>query len=91
MVLGFAGDATRRMTPGVRNNGRGGLGHRYAIHGGFRMLCDGSQRANSELVSAMVWDVLGGQQIQDAVILKELTANSLRNTKNAKSVCLQCQ
>ena len=38
----------------------GGVGIGKAINGGFGMVCDGSERVDEILRSAMLWDVMGG-------------------------------
>lgn len=55
----FAGNAARGMSLVALHNG-GGVGIGKAINGGFGMVCDGSQRVDEILRSAMTWDVIGG-------------------------------
>ena len=55
----FAGNCARGMSLVALHNG-GGVGIGKAINGGFGMVCDGSERVDSILRSAMLWDVMGG-------------------------------
>ncbi len=55
----FAGNCARGMSLVALHNG-GGVGIGKAINGGFGMVCDGSQRVDEILQSAMLWDVMGG-------------------------------
>ncbi|MPN41017.1 Urocanate hydratase [bioreactor metagenome] len=55
----FAGNTARGMSLVVLHNG-GGVGIGKAINGGFGMVCDGSERVDEILRSAMIWDVMGG-------------------------------
>ena len=55
----FAGNCARGMSLVALHNG-GGVGVGKAINGGFGMVCDGSQRVDEILRSAMLWDVMGG-------------------------------
>ena len=55
----FAGNAARGMSLIALHNG-GGVGIGKSINGGFGMVLDGSERADSILKSAMPWDVMGG-------------------------------
>ncbi|MDN5296677.1 MAG: urocanate hydratase [Bacteroidota bacterium] len=55
----FAGNCARGMSLVTLHNG-GGVGIGKAINGGFGMVCDGSERADEILCSAMLWDVMGG-------------------------------
>ncbi len=55
----FAGNAARGMSLVALHNG-GGVGIGKAINGGFGMVCDGSERVDEILKSAMTWDVMGG-------------------------------
>lgn len=55
----FAGNCARGMSLVTLHNG-GGVGIGKAINGGFGMVCDGSERADEILRSAMLWDVMGG-------------------------------
>lgn len=55
----FAGNCARGMSLVALHNG-GGVGIGKAINGGFGMVCDGSERVNEILRSAMLWDVMGG-------------------------------
>lgn len=55
----FAGNAARGMSLVTLHNG-GGVGIGKAINGGFGMVCDGSERVDEILRSAMLWDVMGG-------------------------------
>lgn len=55
----FAGNAVRGMSLVALHNG-GGVGIGKAINGGFGMVCDGSERVDEILRTAMVWDVMGG-------------------------------
>ncbi len=55
----FAGNAARGMSLIALHNG-GGVGIGKAINGGFGMVCDGSDRVDEILRTAMVWDVMGG-------------------------------
>jgi urocanate hydratase len=55
----FAGNAARGMSLIALHNG-GGVGIGKAINGGFGMVCDGSERVDEILRSAMLWDVMGG-------------------------------
>lgn len=55
----FAGNAARGMSLVALHNG-GGVGIGKAINGGFGMVCDGSERVDEILRSAMLWDVMGG-------------------------------
>lgn len=55
----FAGNCARGMSLVALHNG-GGVGIGKAINGGFGMVCDGSERVDDILRSAMLWDVMGG-------------------------------
>lgn len=55
----FAGNCARGMSLVSLHNG-GGVGIGKAINGGFGMVCDGSERVDAILRSAMLWDVMGG-------------------------------
>jgi urocanate hydratase len=55
----FAGNCARGMSLVTLHSG-GGVGIGKAINGGFGMVCDGSERADEILRSAMLWDVMGG-------------------------------
>lgn len=55
----FAGNCARGMSLVTLHNG-GGVGIGKAINGGFGMVCDGSERADEILRSAMLWDVMVG-------------------------------
>ena len=55
----FAGNCARGMSLVALHNG-GGVGIGKAINGGFGMVCDGSERVDLILRSAMLWDVMGG-------------------------------
>ena len=55
----FAGNCARGMSLVALHNG-GGVGIGKAINGGFGMVCDGSERVDEILCSAMLWDVMGG-------------------------------
>lgn len=55
----FAGNAARGMSLIALHNG-GGVGIGKSINGGFGMVCDGSERVDEIIRSAMVWDVMGG-------------------------------
>ena len=55
----FAGNAARGMSLVALHNG-GGVGIGKAVNGGFGMVCDGSERVDEILRSAMIWDVMGG-------------------------------
>ena len=54
----FAGNCARGMSLVALHNG-GGVGIGKAINGGFGMVCDGSERVDEILRSAMLWDVIG--------------------------------
>ena len=54
----FAGNCARGMSLVALHNG-GGVGIGKAINGGFGMVCDGSERVDEILRSAMLWDVMG--------------------------------
>ena len=55
----FAGNCARGMSLVALHHG-GGVGIGKAINGGFGMVCDGSERVDEILRSAMLWDVMGG-------------------------------
>ena len=55
----FAGNCARGMSLVALHNG-GGVGIGKAINGGFGMVCDGSNRVDEILRSAMTWDVMSG-------------------------------
>ena len=55
----FAGNCARGMSLVALHNG-GGVGIGKAVNGGFGMVCDGSERVDEILRSAMLWDVMGG-------------------------------
>ncbi|MDE5878073.1 MAG: urocanate hydratase [Muribaculaceae bacterium] len=55
----FAGNCARGMSLVALHNG-GGVGIGKAINGGFGMICDGSERVDTILRQAMLWDVMGG-------------------------------
>lgn len=52
----FAGNCARGMSLVALHNG-GGVGIGKAINGGFGMVCDGSERVDEILRSAMLWVV----------------------------------
>ena len=54
----FAGNCARGMSLVALHNG-GGVGIGKAVNGGFGMVCDGSERVDEILRSAMLWDVMG--------------------------------
>ena len=55
----FAGNCARGMSLVALHNG-GGVGIGKAINGGFGMVLDGSERVDTILRQAMLWDVMGG-------------------------------
>jgi urocanate hydratase len=55
----FAGNAARGMSLVALHNG-GGVGIGKCINGGFGLVLDGSDRVDSVIKSAMLWDVMGG-------------------------------
>ena len=55
----FAGNAARGMSLIALHNG-GGVGIGKSINGGFGLMCDGSERVDEIIRSAMLWDVMGG-------------------------------
>jgi len=55
----FAGNAARGMSLVALHNG-GGVGIGKAVNGGFGLVCDGSERVDEIIRSAMLWDVMGG-------------------------------
>nr|WP_315021516.1 urocanate hydratase [uncultured Aminipila sp.] len=55
----FAGNAARGMSLCALHNG-GGVGIGKAINGGFGLVLDGSDRIDTIIKSAMMWDVMGG-------------------------------
>ncbi len=55
----FAGNAARGMSLIALHNG-GGVGIGKSINGGFGLVCDGSERVDEIIRSAMLWDVMGG-------------------------------
>lgn len=55
----FAGNAARGMSLIALHNG-GGVGIGKSINGGFGMVLDGSERVDTILRTAMLWDVMGG-------------------------------
>jgi len=55
----FAGNAARGMTMVVMSNG-GGVGIGKAIHAGFGLVLDGSERVDEVIKKALSWDVMGG-------------------------------
>lgn len=55
----FAGNCARGMSLVALHNG-GGVGIGKSINGGFGMVCDGSDRVDEIIRSAMLWDVMGG-------------------------------
>ena len=55
----FAGNAARGMSLCALHNG-GGVGIGKAINGGFGLVLDGSERVDEVIMSAMMWDVMGG-------------------------------
>ncbi len=55
----FAGNCARGMSLVALHNG-GGVGVGKAINGGFGLVCDGSERVDEILRTAMLWDVMGG-------------------------------
>jgi urocanate hydratase len=55
----FAGNAARGMSLVALHNG-GGVGIGKAINGGFGLVLDGSERVDSTIKSALLWDVMGG-------------------------------
>jgi urocanate hydratase len=55
----YAGNAARGMSLIALHNG-GGVGIGKAINGGFGLVLDGSERVDSIIKSALLWDVMGG-------------------------------
>lgn len=55
----FAGNAARGMSLCALHNG-GGVGIGKSINGGFGLVLDGSERVDTIIKSAMMWDVMGG-------------------------------
>lgn len=55
----FAGNAARGMSVVVMSNG-GGVGIGKAIHAGFGLVLDGSERVDAIIENALTWDVMGG-------------------------------
>lgn len=55
----FAGNAARGMSLCALHNG-GGVGIGKSINGGFGLVLDGSDRIDTIIKSAMMWDVMGG-------------------------------
>ncbi len=55
----FAGNAARGMSLVALHNG-GGVGIGKAINGGFGLVLDGSERVDTVIGSAIMWDVMGG-------------------------------
>lgn len=55
----FAGNAARGMSLIALHNG-GGVGIGKAVNGGFGLVCDGSEKVDEIIRSAMLWDVMGG-------------------------------
>ena len=55
----FAGNCARGMSLVALHNG-GGVGIGKSINSGFGMVCDGSERVDNILRSAMLWDVMSG-------------------------------
>ncbi|QHI72162.1 urocanate hydratase [Aminipila terrae] len=55
----FAGNAARGMSLCALHNG-GGVGIGKSINGGFGLVLDGSERIDTIIKSAMMWDVMGG-------------------------------
>ena len=55
----FAGNAARGVSLVVMSNG-GGVGIGKAIHAGFGLVLDGSERVDAIIESALTWDVMGG-------------------------------
>ncbi|MFR9166202.1 MAG: urocanate hydratase [Dysgonomonas sp.] len=55
----FAGNAARGMSLVALHNG-GGVGIGKAVNGGFGLVCDGSERIDTIIRSAMLWDVMSG-------------------------------
>jgi urocanate hydratase len=55
----YAGNAARGMSLVALHNG-GGVGIGKAINGGFGLVLDGSERVDSIIKSALLWDVMGG-------------------------------
>ncbi|MDL2211683.1 urocanate hydratase [Erysipelotrichaceae bacterium OttesenSCG-928-M19] len=55
----YAGNAARGMSLIALHNG-GGVGVGKSINGGFGMVLDGSERVDTILKEAMLWDVMGG-------------------------------
>lgn len=58
-IQSFAGDAARGMSLVALHNG-GGVGIGKAINGGFGLVLDGSERVDTIIKSALLWDVMGG-------------------------------
>lgn len=55
----FAGNAARGMSLCALHNG-GGVGIGKSINGGFGLVLDGSERVDTIIKSALLWDVMGG-------------------------------
>ncbi|NLD20045.1 MAG: urocanate hydratase [Clostridiales bacterium] len=55
----YAGNAARGMSLCALHNG-GGVGIGKSINGGFGLVLDGSERIDTIIKSAMMWDVMGG-------------------------------
>ncbi len=55
----YAGNAARGMSLVALHNG-GGVGIGKSINGGFGLVLDGSERVDTIIKSALLWDVMGG-------------------------------
>ena len=84
----FAGNCARGMSLVALHNG-GGVGIGKAINGGFGMVCDGSERVDNILRSAMLWDVMGGVARRSwARNTNAMTTADSFNKRHAEDYCI---
>lgn len=77
----FAGNAARGMSLCALHNG-GGVGIGKAINGGFGLVLDGSERIDTIIKSAMMWDVMGGVARRNWARNENALSTSVEYNKN---------
>lgn len=77
----FAGNAARGMSLCALHNG-GGVGIGKSINGGFGLVLDGSERIDTIIKSAMMWDVMGGVARRNWARNENSVSTSVEYNKN---------
>lgn len=77
----FAGNAARGMSLCALHNG-GGVGIGKSINGGFGLVLDGSERIDTIIRSAMMWDVMGGVARRNWARNENSVSTSVEYNKN---------